>query len=73
MEMQDMILVIPFLTGSAFMLCLALSYLILKYCTDKSIKDSEAQVFSREKEDVFNNILINVFFIHAVLHNLNSQ
>ena len=54
--MQDMLLVIPFLTGSGFRLCLALSYLILKIWYRESIKDSEAQVFSREKEDVSNNL-----------------
>lgn len=37
------------------------------------IKDSEAPEFSSEKERVFNNLSINVFFVRAVLQGLINR
>lgn len=52
MEKQDMLLIIPFVTGSALLSLISSS----RYSTEKFIKDSEAWMFSREKEDVSNSL-----------------
>lgn len=56
MEKQDVLLISPFLTGLG--LGSALLNLISSsiYCTEKFIKDSEAWMFSREKEGVSNSL-----------------